>query len=69
MKSMVYGYKLNNYDATYEPKNFLFVENEIEDARTIKVIDVESGEEIWIRVPLRVETPRRKPKRNKFMAD
>lgn len=68
MKAMVYGYKLNNYNATYEPRNFFFEETIEDNSRTIKVIDPISGEETWFRAPLKVETPGRKPKRNTFMA-
>ena len=65
MKSMtVHGYKLNNYDATYEPKDFIFEEESRNDSRVIKVKDFQSGEEFWFSVPNEVETPRRKPKRN-----
>ena len=60
----VHGYKLNNYDATYEPRDFIFEEESREDSRIIKVKDFQSGEEFWFSVPLSVETPRRKPKRN-----
>ena len=66
MKSMVvHGYKLNNYDATYESRDFIFVEESKEDSRIIKVKDFQSGEEFWFNVPSQVETPRQKPKRNK----
>ena len=68
MKSMVGGYKLNNYNATYEPRNFFFEELVEGDTRTIKVSDPVSGEEMWFRAPLRVETPGKNPKRNPFMA-
>lgn len=65
MKSItVHGYKLNNYDATYEPRDFIFEEESREDSRVIKVKDFQSGQEFWFSVPYEVETPRRKPKRN-----
>lgn len=65
MKSMVvHGYKLNNYDATYEPKDFIFTEESKDDSKIIKVRDFQSGEEFWFEVPSQVETPRQKPKRN-----
>ncbi len=61
----VHGYKLNNYDATYEPKDFIFEEEIRDDSRVIKVVEFESGQEFWFSVPLKVETPRHEPKRNK----
>ena len=64
MKVVVHGYKLNNYNATYEPRNFIFNEVVEGNTRTIKVIDNESGTEFWFRAPTKVETPWRKPKRN-----
>lgn len=65
MKSItVHGYKLNDYDASYEPKDFIFTEEFIEDSRIIKVKDFDSGMEFWFKVPFEVETPRQKPKRN-----
>lgn len=64
MKAMVHGYKLNNYDATYEPKDFIFEEEVREKDREIKIIDAESGLEFWFNAPNKVETPRYKPKRN-----
>lgn len=61
----VQGYKLNDYDASYEPKDFIFTEEFKDDSRIIKVRDFNSGEEFWFKVPFfEVETPRRKPKRN-----
>lgn len=68
MKRLVHGYKLNNYNATYEPKDFLFEEEQQDTSRVIKVTDVDGGMEFWFGVPNEVETPRRKPKRNPFMA-
>lgn len=66
MKSMtVHGYKLNNYDATYEPRDFIFEEEIKDNSRIMKVKDFQSGEEFWFSVPLKVETPRHEPKRNK----
>lgn len=62
---VVHGYKLNNYDATYEPKDFILTEESKDDSKIIKVRDFQSGEEFWFKVPLQVETPRQKPKRNK----
>ena len=65
MKSMtVHGYKLNNYDATYEPRDFIFEEEIKDNSRIMKVKDFQSGEEFWFEVPNMVETPRRQPKRN-----
>lgn len=71
MKSItVHGYKLNNYDATYEPRDFIFEEESKDNSRVIKVKDFQSGEEFWFSVPTDeyykylVETPRRQPKRN-----
>ena len=64
MKTVVHGYKLNNYDATYEPKDFIFEEYEHNNERAIKIIDADSGLEFWFNVPNKVETPRYKPKRN-----
>lgn len=65
MKSLtVHGYKLNNYDATYEPRDFIFEEELKDDSRIIKVKDFQSGQEFWFSVPNMVETPRRQPKRN-----
>lgn len=65
MKSItVHGYKLNDYDASYEPKDFIFTEEFKADSRYIKIKDFQSGEEFWFEVPNEVETPRRKPKRN-----
>lgn len=64
IRTMVHGYKLNNYNATYEPKDFIFEETKRENDRVMKVIDVESGTEFWFSVPNKVETPRRNPKRN-----
>ena len=64
MKVTVQGYKLNNYDATYEPKDFIFEEYEYNNERAIKIIDADSGMEFWFNVPNEVETPGRKPKRN-----
>lgn len=59
----VHGYKLNNYDATYEPRDFIFEEELKDNSRIIRVKDFQSGQEFWFSVPM-VETPRRKPKRN-----
>ena len=58
MKTVVHGYKLNNYNATYVPRDFIF--NEVVEGknRTIKVIDSESGEEFWFNAPIMVETPK-----------
>ena len=64
MAITVHGYKLKDYDATYEPKDFIFEEEFKNNSRIIKVRDFESGQEFWFEVPNRVETPRREPKRN-----
>lgn len=65
MKSItVHGYKLNDYDASYEPKDFIFTEEFKDDSRIISVKDFDSGMEFWFKVPFAVETPRQKPKRN-----
>ena len=64
MAITVHGYKLNDYDATYEPKDFIFEEEFKSDSRIIKVRDFESGQEFWFKVPNKVETPRQQPKRN-----
>lgn len=64
MKTVVHGYKLNNYDATYEPKDFIFEEYTRYTDRVIKVIDCDSGMEFWFDVPNKVETPSHKTKRN-----
>ena len=67
MKVKVQGYKLNNYNATYQKANFFFEEQNVGDGlRNIKVIDLESGQEFWLTVPFKVETPSRKAKRNKL---
>lgn len=64
IKRIVHGYKLNDYNATYEPKDFIFEEQKRYNDRFIKISDVDSGMEFWFSVPDKVETPRRKPKRN-----
>lgn len=65
MKVRVQGYKVKNYDATYEKANFLFEEVIVgENQRNIKIHDLASGLEIWIPAPIRVETPSQKSKRN-----
>lgn len=65
MRIKVQGFKLRNYDATYEQCNILFEERIVSDTqRNIKIVDLDSGQEIWIPVPLKVETPRHTPKRN-----
>lgn len=70
MKANVSGYRLNDYNASYEARNFIFEELiEENGTRTIKVIDDESGTTFWFRAPSdeyykTVETPRRKPKRS-----
>lgn len=65
MRVKVQGFKLRNYDATYEQCDFLFEERLVNnEQRNIKIVDLQSGQEIWIPVPLKVETPSHKTKRN-----
>lgn len=65
MKIRTQGYRIKNYDAGYEQTNFLFEEQIVDsNQRNIKVTDLDSGMEFWLPVPLKVETPSQKRKRN-----
>lgn len=65
MKVRVVGFKANDYNATYQQATFLFEERIFDDGmRNIKITDINSGHEFWVTVPIKVETPSRKRKRN-----
>lgn len=60
MKKLVHGYKMNNYNATYEETDFIFEEKVVdENQRNIRITEFSGGLELI----LLVETPSERKKK------